>query len=59
MAPQRCLQGRKDVLTLLAQSGHIATNAGKGDGPVIATERPGDLLLNFDHPHILLSEIVG
>ena len=46
-------------MALLSHGGEVATDATKGRRASLAAKGPGDFLLNFHHPQILLGPIVG
>ena len=58
MAAKGRLQSRQQRKTLLAQGGHIATNAAKSLGTSKTAKTARDLLLDLDHPKISLGKVV-
>src|SRR5450755_94475 len=58
MAAKGRLQSRQQRKTLLAQGGHLATNAAKSLGTSKTAKTARDLLLHLDHPKISLCKVV-
>ncbi len=58
MTTQRGLQRGEQVQALLAQGRQVAADATKGSRSRFAAEGAGDLLLDFDHPHIPLRLVI-
>jgi len=52
-------QSFKQRASLLVQSREVASDTTKGSSAIIAAEGARNLLLNFDHPKISFSLIVG
>ena len=58
MTGKGATEPRKEVKSLFAQGGQVATHAGKGAGPFLGAKGAGDFLLQFDHTQVPFGQIV-